>query len=88
MDRSARVQTRSRWRRGLLVAIGVLYLFSVPWYRAADPNPPLLFGLPSWVGIAVACYFAAAVLNAVAWWLTPLSDGDEGSTDASSEARQ
>lgn len=84
MDASARI--RSRWRKGLLVAIGMLYLGSVPWYRAADPSPPLLFGLPHWVGVAVGCYFVAAVLNAVAWWLTPLSDGSGETTDASGEA--
>lgn len=83
MDRVFR--TRARWRTGLLVSIGVLYVASVPWYRPADPDPPLWFGLPHWVTVAVGCYFAAAVLNAVAWSLTPLSDELEPPPDASNE---
>jgi hypothetical protein len=49
--------------------IGLLYLASVPWYR--DPDAPLriVLGLPDWVAVALACYAAAACLNAVAWLL-------------------
>ena len=83
MDRVSRA--RARWRAGLLVAIGVLYVASVPWYRAPDPDPPLWFGLPHWVAVAVGCYLAAAVLNAVAWSLTPLSDTLEPALDPSDE---
>jgi hypothetical protein len=61
-------------RRWLLAGVGLLYLFSVPWYRAADANPPLLFGLPDWVAVALLCYSGAAVLNAIAWRWTPIDD--------------
>ena len=72
---------RSRWRAALLIAIGVLYVLSVPWYRPPDATPPLLFGLPRWVGVAVVCYFAAAVLNAIAWSITPVPDDIEEAED-------
>ncbi len=72
---------RSTLRTFLLVAIGLLYLASIPWYWAAAAAPPLWFGLPSWVTVAVGCYFAAACLNAVAWWVTPISDSIEGSPE-------
>jgi hypothetical protein len=68
-----------------LVAIGLLYLASIPWYRAADAAPPLWLGLPSWVAVAVGCYFAAACLNAVAWWITPISDSLDGPDDVSGD---
>jgi len=67
-------RSRQRLRRGLLAGIGLLYLLSVPWYWTADASPQLWFGLPSWVAVAVGCYFAAACLNAIAWWIAPLSD--------------
>ena len=70
----AEAARRSRLRALLLGAIGLLYLVSIPWYRAADAVPPLLLGLPNWVAIAVGCYLGAACLNAVAWWIAPLSD--------------
>ena len=69
----------------MLVAIGALYVGSVPWYRAADPEPALWLGLPNWVSVAVGCYLAAAVLNAVAWSLTPISDDLPPTADSSSE---
>lgn len=63
--------------RGVLLAtIAVLYIVSVPWYRDGDGPLRLLFGLPDWVGIALACYVAVAVLNAAAWLLTEVSDGE------------
>ena len=65
---------RASARRWLLTAIGVLYVFSVPWYRQPDPDPPLWLGLPSWVTVALLCYAAAAVLNAFAWFWTPVDD--------------
>ena len=43
----------SRLRAGLLGMIAVLYLLSVPWYRADDQPLRLLFGLPDWVAVAV-----------------------------------
>lgn len=66
-----RLPSRRAW---LLLAIGALYVLSVPWYRASDDDPARVFGVPSWVAVAVVCYFAAACLNAVAWWTAPVSD--------------
>jgi len=71
---------RRRIRRLLLAIIALLYVASVPWYRspvAGDP-PGMVLGLPDWVALALACYVAAAILNAVAWLLTELHDGAEG----------
>lgn len=65
---------RRRLRVALLTGIGVLYLFSVPWYRGDDAGLRLWLGLPDWVAVAVLCYAAAAVLNAIAWWLTDVDD--------------
>ena len=62
-----------RVRRWLLAAIGILYLASIPWYRGEGPTGRLL-GLPDWVGVAVLCYAAVAVLNAAAWLLTDVRD--------------
>ena len=71
---------RRRLRRLALGAIGLLYLASVPWYRESDAPLRLLFGLPDWVGVALACYVAVAVLNACAWLLTeiPEAENDAG----------
>jgi uncharacterized membrane protein YcjF (UPF0283 family) len=71
---SARRAGRSRLRRVLLAAIAVLYLVSVPWYRDADAPLQIVFGLPDWVAVALACYVAVAVLNAIAWRLTEIPD--------------
>jgi len=78
-------QTRKRVRRVLIALIGLLYVASVPWYR--DPDAPLriVFGLPDWVAVAVACYAAAACLNAIAWLLTDPHDAVE-STDPAEPA--
>jgi len=62
----------------LLALIGVLYVASVPWYRADDAPLRLWLGLPDWVATALGCYVVAAVLNAWAWWLTDVRDPDEG----------
>jgi hypothetical protein len=69
---------RRRVRRLLLALIALLYVASVPWYRSADDAPRLVFGLPDWVAVALACYVAAAFLNAGAWLLTELHDRPEG----------
>lgn len=69
--------TRRRLRTLLLVLIALLYALSIPWYRSADAEPRLLFGLPDWMAVALACYAAAAVLNSLAWLLSDVSDGDE-----------
>lgn len=63
-----------RLRAVLLGAIGFLYVLSVPWYRSDDQGLRILLGLPDWVAVAVLCYAAVAVLNALAWWLTDIDD--------------
>lgn len=61
-------------RRALLLAVGVLFALSIPWYRRAGEAPDVVFGLPDWVAVALGCYAAAAVLNAAAWLLTEVPD--------------
>ena len=65
---------RRRARRALLAAIGLLYVLSIPWYREPGRAPELWLGLPDWVAVAVGCYAAMAVLNAVAWLLADVPD--------------
>jgi hypothetical protein len=60
----------------LLLAIGVLYLLSVPWYRTGGAAPEIWFGLPDWVAVAIGCYAAVAVLNCLAWLRTEIPDRD------------
>lgn len=64
----------ARLRTVLLVGIGILYIVSVPWYRATDSPFELLLGLPDWATVAVLCYAAAAVLNCLAWMRTEVDD--------------
>ena len=64
-------------RRLLLVAIGLLYVASIPWYREAGGEPRLWLGLPDWVAVALVCYAAVAVLNAAAWVMTDVPDGSD-----------
>ncbi|MCZ6781939.1 MAG: hypothetical protein O7G30_01385 [Proteobacteria bacterium] len=64
-------------RRALLLGIGLLYLLSVPWYRSADSPVEIVFGLPDWVAVAIACYVGVAVLNALAWLRTEIPDEDD-----------
>ncbi len=61
-------------RRLLLVLIALFYIASVPWYRETGAAFGIAFGLPDWVAVALGCYFAVAVLNALAWQLTEVSD--------------
>lgn len=70
-----RPASRRRVRRILLAAIGLLYVVSVPWYRADDAGLRVWLGLPDWVAVAVVCYAAVAVLNALAWLFTDVDDG-------------
>ena len=65
-----------------MVAIGLLYLISVPWYRPTADDVEVVAGLPDWVAVAVACYVGVAVLNSLAWWLTDVPDGDAPDADA------
>jgi hypothetical protein len=73
---------RKRLRRALLASIALLYLLSVPWYRATDAPLRIVFGMPDWVAVAVACYVAVAFLNAIAWKLTRIPDSLESEEDA------
>jgi len=61
-----RRRVRLYLRLCLLLVIGVLYVVSVPWYRASSAEPTLWLGLPDWV--------AVAVLNALAWWMTDIAE--------------
>ena len=77
MDASPKLRVsraRRRVRAALLAAIGGLYLLSVPWYRESGSLPERWLGLPDWVAVAVLCYVAIALLNAVAWSLTVVPD--------------
>ena len=71
------MSVRRHLRSLLLAIIGLLYVASIPWYRASGEVPGLVLGLPDWVAVALGCYAAAAVLNAVAWWLTDVPDSPE-----------
>ena len=68
------IPRRRRVRTGLLWAIATLYVISIPWYRTTGEVPSLVGGLPDWVAVALGCYVAVAVLNAIAWLLTDISD--------------
>ncbi|MCH2171120.1 hypothetical protein MK489_10085 [Myxococcota bacterium] len=76
---------RARIRGGLLGFIGVAYLVSIPWYREPGATVPLLWGLPSWVTVAIGCYVVVAVANCLAWLLTEIDDAprDEDRDDVS-----
>jgi hypothetical protein len=65
---------RRRLRRLLLLAILLLYVLSIPWYRTATEQPVLWWGLPDWVAMALGCYVAVAILNAIAWGLSEVPD--------------
>jgi hypothetical protein len=64
-------------RRFLLLLLGLLYALSIPWYRSGGEVAQSWLGLPDWVAVALLCYAGAAVLNAVAWSLTEVPDGEE-----------
>ncbi len=68
---------RARVRRWLLAAIGLLYVVSIPWYRRGGEEPGQIAGVPDWVAVAIACYAAVAVLNALAWLLTDIPEDPE-----------
>jgi len=73
---------RRRVRSVLLVAVVALYVLSVPWYRRGGDDAQVWLGLPDWVAVALLCYAAAAVCNALAWLVTDVSDGEPGEDDA------
>jgi hypothetical protein len=63
-----------RLRAVLLAAIGLLYVVSIPWYRAPTAEPAIWLGLPDWVAVALGCYVGVAILNACAWLLTDVPE--------------
>jgi hypothetical protein len=65
---------RRRLRGALFALIALLYVLSVPWYRQTGAEVDVLFGLPDWVAVALGCYLAAALCNALAWLLTDVPD--------------
>ncbi len=71
---------RRRVRAGLLWAIAALYVVSIPWYRTAGEMPSLVGGRPDWVAVALGCYAAVAVLNAIAWLVAEVPERDEDDT--------
>lgn len=68
------MRARPRLRAGLLVGIGLLYVLSIPWYRSSGGETSLWWGLPDWVAVALGCYVAVAVMNALAWLVTEIPD--------------
>lgn len=77
---------RRRVRRLLLLAIGLLYVASIPWYRPAGAEAEIWLGLPDWVLVAVLCYVGVALLNAAAWLLTEISEEPGPPAAATAEA--
>ncbi len=49
-------------------------MLSIPWYRDGGDETGTLLGLPGWVGVAILCYLAVAILNAGAWLLTDIPE--------------
>ena len=70
---------------GLLVTIAILFVASIPWYREPGVAPSIWFGLPDWFAVAIGCYVAVAIANALAWLLTDLSDPEEPHRDDAPE---
>ena len=66
---------RRRLRAALLWVALLLFVLSIPWYRSSGGTARLVFGLPDWVAVALGCYLAVAVLNALAWLLTEIPEG-------------
>jgi Flp pilus assembly pilin Flp len=65
-------------RRGVLLGlIAVLYVISIPWYRTPGAPSGFLLGLPDWVAVALLCYVGVAIMNALAWFWTDVSDDPE-----------
>ena len=68
--------SRRRLRMALLIAIAILYAVSIPWYRSGGETLRVWFGLPDWVAVALGAYALAACLNALAWLLTDIPEGN------------
>jgi hypothetical protein len=71
------------FRRLLYALIFLLYVLSVPWYRAPGQTTRMIGGLPDWVAVALGCYGLVAVLNAIAWMLTDIPDAPPEQVDGS-----
>ncbi len=67
-------RSRRSLHRACMVLIVLLYIVSVPWYRDDGAPLRLWFGLPDWVAVALLCYVGVAIVNAVAWSVTEISD--------------
>ena len=65
----------------LLAAIALLYVVSIPWYRETGAEPEIWFGLPDWVAVALGCYVAVAILNAIAWLRTDVPEPPSGADE-------
>jgi ferric-dicitrate binding protein FerR (iron transport regulator) len=72
---------RRRLRAVLLSLIALLYVVSIPWYRPSGEVASVVWGLPDWVSVALACYVAAALLNAVAWLATDVPERDSAADE-------
>ncbi len=79
------ITLRRSLRRACLLAIAILYIISVPWYRPDGLPLELWFGLPDWVAVALLCYVAVAFLNGLAWWLAEIPDEQNALQDAKNE---
>lgn len=81
----SRLPARRALHRICLLAIAILYVASVPWYRSADAPLRLWLGLPDWVTVALLCYVGVALLNAVAWSLAEVADAPPDAAGPSAE---
>jgi len=55
---------------------------SIPWYREPGAESAIVLGFPDWVTVSIACYFAIAILNSIAWLITPVSDSYQETQEA------
>ena len=69
---------RKQLRGVLLGLIALLYGVSIPWYRPTGAETEIVLGLPAWVSVALGAYVGVAILNALAWILTDVSDDSGG----------
>ena len=67
-------RVRRRVHFACMIVIALLYLVSVPWYRDAEAPLRLWLGLPDWVAVALLCYVGVAMVNAIAWIISDVSD--------------
>jgi hypothetical protein len=72
---------RRRVHFACMIVIALLYLLSVPWYRDSEAPLRLWLGLPDWVAMALLCYVGVAVVNAIAWIVSDVSDEPDPSRE-------